>query len=251
MPFLGGQIGEMDQGGFGAGAGEFTPLEIPSLVLWLDASTVTGSGGVAVWSDLSGNGNDATQGTTANQPQTGTRTENGLNVLDFDGSNDYMILPSALYTLSDGNNTIVTIFRTDSTITDQRLVSGSDDGANSRVMQRLNSGSSIQLRNTSGGSTVSLSTSYDTTNVHILVQRRSGSTLQGYYDGSTVTGSGVAQNVGGISSFILGSQPGASGSFLEGAYCEQYMFDDDISDAKLNQLGNYLSDKWGATWLDI
>ncbi len=67
----------------------FTPTDIAGLVLWLDASnagSITSSGSpakVSQWNDLSSAGNNATQGTGANQPTTGTRTQNGLNVIDW------------------------------------------------------------------------------------------------------------------------------------------------------------------------
>ena len=60
--------------------------------LWLDASdssTIEENGGkVSQWDDKSGNNNHLTQATDANQPTTGTRSQNGLNVLDFNG--DYL-----------------------------------------------------------------------------------------------------------------------------------------------------------------
>jgi hypothetical protein len=62
--------------------------------LWLDASdtaTITESGGdVSQWNDKSGNGNNVSQATGINQPKTGTRTQNGLNVIDFDGTNEFL-----------------------------------------------------------------------------------------------------------------------------------------------------------------
>lgn len=74
--------------------GTFTPKQIASMTLWLDASdlsTITQSGGlVSQWNDKSGVGNHATQVTGANQPTTGTRTQGGLNVIDFDAVNDTM-----------------------------------------------------------------------------------------------------------------------------------------------------------------
>ena len=61
-----------------------------SPALWLDAadaSTITESGGkVSQWDDKSGNNNHATQGTASARFSTGTRTLNGLNVLDGDGT---------------------------------------------------------------------------------------------------------------------------------------------------------------------
>lgn len=55
-----------------------------------NAASITDAGGgsVSQWNDLSSAGNNATQGTNANRPITGTRTINSLNALDCDGTND-------------------------------------------------------------------------------------------------------------------------------------------------------------------
>lgn len=73
------------------------PLWTPSNMvvrLWLDASdtnTITAAAGyVSQWDDKSGNDIHATQGTGARQPLTGSRSISGKNVLDFDGSSDWM-----------------------------------------------------------------------------------------------------------------------------------------------------------------
>jgi hypothetical protein len=77
----------------------WTPRDITTAV-WYDSadlSTITASGGfVSNWADKSGNENDATQGSGGTQPETGTRTINGLNVLDFDGTDDVMSLTSGV-----------------------------------------------------------------------------------------------------------------------------------------------------------
>ena len=84
--------------------GGFLPTNITNLQLWLDADdsgTITqSSGNVSQWDDKSGNENHGTQGTEANQPNTGTRTLNDKNVLDFNGTTDFLTLTSNV-TLSD------------------------------------------------------------------------------------------------------------------------------------------------------
>lgn len=73
---------------------DFRPSDLLGLELWLDASdtsTITSSGSpatVSQWDDKSGNARNVTQGTAANQPTTGSTTQNNLNVISFDGSND-------------------------------------------------------------------------------------------------------------------------------------------------------------------
>lgn len=66
----------------------FNPLTLPGLAAWWDSSdaatlTDAGSGHISSWADKSGNARTLTQSTDANRPVSGTRTQNGLNVLDF------------------------------------------------------------------------------------------------------------------------------------------------------------------------
>lgn len=70
------------------------PDAITGLQLWLDANAIVGlvdGDPVSTWDDESGNGNDATQGTAANQPVYKTNIVNGLPVVRFDNTNDGMV----------------------------------------------------------------------------------------------------------------------------------------------------------------
>jgi len=69
-------------------------------ILWLDASRLglTNSDPVSSWTDESGNSNNATQGTGANQPTFLTNQVNSLPAVDFDGSNDNLDLTSHITT---------------------------------------------------------------------------------------------------------------------------------------------------------
>lgn len=77
-----------------SGYPSFAPNHLPGLQLWLDASdisTITESGGsVSQWNDKSGNAYHVSQGVGANQPVTNSVFLNGLNTIDFDGSNDVL-----------------------------------------------------------------------------------------------------------------------------------------------------------------
>jgi hypothetical protein len=65
----------------------FQPSSITGLKAWYDPSDTTSitssSGKVSQINDKSGNGYNLVQATSANQPTTGTRTINSLNVLDY------------------------------------------------------------------------------------------------------------------------------------------------------------------------
>jgi hypothetical protein len=70
----------------------WTP-EILGLALWFDASdisTISVATGVSEWRDKSRNARHVSQATGANQPAYTVGGLNGLNVLTFDGTNDFM-----------------------------------------------------------------------------------------------------------------------------------------------------------------
>ena len=74
----------------------YTVQQLPEygLVLWLDALAITSLGdgcSVSEWADRSVNGNNATQGTSDKQPTYVMNGLNGLPVVRFDGSNDFLI----------------------------------------------------------------------------------------------------------------------------------------------------------------
>lgn len=106
--------------------GDFSPADLPSFVLWLDASdtsTITDSSGfVSQWDDKSGEGNNVVQATGADQPFTGATSQNGLNALLF--NNDYLEKTSfdisinfsvfVLCNVTGANNTFDSIFSVES-----------------------------------------------------------------------------------------------------------------------------------------
>lgn len=83
--------------GRGGGGAAFSPLQLPDLALWLDASQIYGlndGDAVAQWNDLSGNGRNATQATTSKKPTWETGEANGHPVVRFDGVDDIMATPA-------------------------------------------------------------------------------------------------------------------------------------------------------------
>lgn len=105
--------------------GGFSPTDLAGLVAWYDASdtaTITDSGGaVSQWDDKSGNAHHATQGSGSNKPTTGTRTQNGLNVLDFDGG-DFL---SATFTEAPTARFVAIVWATDNNNSEMTLLGGS------------------------------------------------------------------------------------------------------------------------------
>lgn len=104
-----------------SGSTPFAPSDIPNMLAWYDASdssTITSSSTfVSQIDDKSGNGQhlQSNNGGTpdVNRPKTGTKSQNGLNVLEFDG-NDFMSLDgtTGATVLSGVDANDVTVFMT-------------------------------------------------------------------------------------------------------------------------------------------
>lgn len=76
----------------GGGGTAFSPTDIAGLQLWLQASRINGLNNgdpVATWADLSGNANDATQGTASQRP-----TWNSAGYVTGDGVDDTLLTPA-------------------------------------------------------------------------------------------------------------------------------------------------------------
>ena len=79
---------------FGGGA-EFTPASISDMITWYDANdsdTITKDSNdfVSQWEDKSTEGNNLTQSTGTNQPKWIDSIQNGLPVIRFDGTDNYI-----------------------------------------------------------------------------------------------------------------------------------------------------------------
>jgi len=112
----------------------WTPSDI-STAAWYDASdtgTITESSGlVSQWDDKSGNGNHVTQETGSHQPVSGTRMLNGLNTLDFDGSDDRLVNTSGASSLFPVNTLchVFVVVQYDSNTNGNIVVYGKDGTA--------------------------------------------------------------------------------------------------------------------------
>jgi hypothetical protein len=89
-----------DKSGRRPGPGRLEPIRpdgVPGLKLWLDAadtSTISATAGqVVAWADKSANTNHAWQADSERQPMCVPDAANGLPMVRFDGTNDYLLIP--------------------------------------------------------------------------------------------------------------------------------------------------------------
>jgi hypothetical protein len=116
----------------------FTPLKIPNLVLWFDASRITGlndSDPLTQWDDGSGLSNHATQATAGNKPLYLTAQVNGRPAVSFDGTNDFLSISTVSLFKNIGVCTVYAVTATGAIAADRRIFSASTPtSANSRII---------------------------------------------------------------------------------------------------------------------
>lgn len=231
----------------------FTPTSITGLRAWWDASdtaTITQSGGlVSQWNDKSGNGFHLTQDTGSNQPTTGTRTINSLNVLDFVLSGDdwFDAVNASTIMGASSAGTALYIYARDADAAvgsgDAGAVlgtwgtSGSDDHepwTDSTVYH----GWGATARKTVGDPAPSLVTPRQ-----ITIKTASGAWSYAI-DGTNVFSTGT-NTVGWSSSAYVGRSGAGVGGAIDGRIGEILLYDTALSGTNLTDAQNYLKNKWG------
>lgn len=234
--------------GWAGGYPIFNPLSLRPFI-WLDASdtsTITESGGdVSQWNDKSGNNRHFTQAVGTSQPKTGTTTQNGLNVIVFDGSNDVMTrtdtsVLSRFFTLA--------YVATPSSGTDDYhfyLFGGPPNNQQWSLITKYSSRAYefYQAGTGAGGARFTLGATGATGyNTNIVIHRGSDVTslVNGASSGSSVNGSTVDLTLASI--FIGGvstTQNNAGTNFAE-----LIIFETALANQDLQNLSNYLRQKW-------
>jgi len=223
----------------------WTPADL-SPAAWYDAAdaaTITASSGaVSEWQDKSGNGNHATQATSTAQPTTGTRTLNGLNVIDFDGTDD-QLLDATFASLSSLNLSIFAVQKHDRLDVQSMTAWGLGRNTSTEGLffhSSYNTVFSLGCRypeNTNVYYT-------ENTNVELLSYVKAGTSSQeGWVDGVS---KGV--NSGTVTTFTterlaLGSR--FSANYLDGSIGEFIVIPGAVSEEDRQKLEGYLAHKWG------
>lgn len=231
-------------GGKQAATPGFSPANISGLALWFDSSdisTIIQSGGyVSQWNDKSGYNRHATQSSGSSQPMTGSVTLNSLNVLDFDGTNDFMNVDSSIYSITESSNHLFVVCSRDVLTTEHRSFFGLSSSGHGWGL-KLQSGASSQQQFLHGTSPIDLGT-ISTASGHVFEGKRSGATVEGSLNDGNIS-AGVASNFT-LSSLTIGCRPGGS-AYLNGAIAEIIVFDRVLTAAERTKINLYLKTKWG------
>lgn len=225
-------------------AQDFNPASIPGLIAQFDASQITGIADAAAlssWIDLSGNGNDMSQGTPANQPtyysSTAGKTVNGKPAVWFNATSDRMAETLNTYTLNE-----LTIFFVGAS-NGYTMVSAA---ANGGPQFRYNTTANLELVK-AGVASLGVSTGTISTGTQHAVAVRydqPNSSLKFYIDSATADTTLSVNTALSPSALVLGYNPADNGEWWNGPMCEVLIFDVPLADSDLANLFAYSRAKW-------
>lgn len=220
-------------------SGPFTPLILPNLRGWWDASdnaTVTESGGlVSQWDDKSGNANHAVQSTGANKFSLISAAQNGLDVMRATGLGNMALTTGAV--LSSGAFYIF-------------LVAGNSDTANGTLFLNAAGSTPYAMHLTGGGEldayggrTVSgLGSAAEDGSIHLMSHVVTGSGWTTKFDAASASAAGAGfggLTVAGICQYVTSSL------WLDGSVCEIIIGSAALSPSLVLACETYLQTKWG------
>jgi hypothetical protein len=230
------------------GAGEaWTPAAITTSA-WYDASdadTITEATGVSQWDDKSGNTNHLTQGTGANQPATGTRNINGLNVLDFDGTNDTLYNSGSVFS-GNGDLMVVGVFISESNAQEYAVHIGdlssfgsiALDFNNGTYYTRFTGGYEQYGSHTTGSAVITAFSSPSGGDIDDTALYENGA------ESSSVGSSSGTSSKNIQAGFTLGSYNNGTSTFFDGVIGEIIAIAD-VTTATRQKIEGYLAHKWG------
>ena len=218
----------------------FTPTTISGCILWLraDLGVTLASGKVSAWADQSGNSNNFSQGTAAQQPVFNSSGVNGQPTLSFTAANSTFLLGPTLDATGFTGLTFVVMVNYTSTATFAMFVSQSELD---------------ELRAFSDGTSLQMATSFS--NNCNGATNRSG--VWGMACGRHVSSTNAvdvswkkvldASATGGaLGASVLAIGARSSGSFyMTGQIAEVAAYNRAITDAERDQLNSYGASRYG------
>lgn len=222
----------------GGGGGGWTPASLGSLYAWYDAAdaaSITASAGdVSQWNDKSGNARHVT-GSGSTKPNTGTRTQNGLNALDF-ALNDTLV--KSVFSLVQPF-TVFAVVMMDSRFGADRYIDGYEGSTGGRALLHTNT----NVWNVQAGSAASTGR---TPTIGSAVQQTTvfDGSASLFRENGTQYGGALNPGTGGLPRLNVATD-GVGGGQWDGLVCELFFCSAAISGTDRTSAESYLKTKWG------
>lgn len=210
-------------------------------VLYPSGMTVS-SNQISAFADLSGNGKTPSQGTGSLRPLTGTRALNGINLAEFDGTDDTMAYSSN--PLTAGPATVIAVFVPDTTA--YKIVFGNNRiSGNTRYYisnQRVTFGLGDRTRTTSTSGSGILQ-------VGRVSAAGAGTSYLKINSDTEISGTSQLDGIDG--SFALGSYGTGLQDFFDGDIGLVATWNRMLSNAEVNTICQQLATRYGISWTDL
>ena len=215
----------------------------PVKLAWYDALSLS-PGALTVWPDSSGNGYDTTsQGTSTKRPTVTANQFNGQQTVLFDGG-DTLALPAGLYTLTQGDHTIIALAKRNSENATIQRVLGAAAGATSRIQFGYTAtAGQCNFACNSGGTAVS-SSGNTNTNYQLIVGRKTGTTQFISVNNTNSNSDSNGTNVSGTDTFFIGSNRDTD-RYLTGGIGEIRIYGYSLSTAEISTELTDMVARWG------
>lgn len=233
-------------------AAPFSPTNLPGLILWLDASQISGlSDGDSVtnWLDLSGNSNNATQSTASKRPTYQTNEQNGRAGVLGDGTDDVLDFSSAV--IPRTNFSFYVVLRQPSTASLLRIAGNCDSGSIDGfilINGSLEGPRYWILRNSGGGgSDISMSPVPSVGTTYVLRLIMGDSVTTAYVNGaSRGTSTCVALGVSGQNLQLFNDGASSAASYSNCYLFEILAYNTAHDLQTQSQIEVYLNNRWNA-----
>ena len=239
-----------------AGAAAWTPAEITT-ALWLDAAdsdTITlNDGNVSQWDDKSGNDRHVTQGSSTAQPAYGASTQNGIDVLTFDG-NDWLVATGWTSVNTSQNHSYIAVARHTNTADIGFLLcqSGTTGGTNNMesTLAYFSSGAfgssqnSYKFGSRPFGNNHFVEVPYSSGN-HVMFGGHSGGAHYLYFDGDEYLRESSGPRNNTVADLQIGRRISESNFPWQGDVCEIIILDNFPNTDTRQKIEGYLAWKWG------
>jgi hypothetical protein len=239
-------------------ASGFDPRSLGSLAGWWDASassSITLNGGdVSQWDDLSGNARHAAQSTGANQPEYKLAERNGRNVIQFNGSSDFLRGPWLLTMTAQTTFAVVAASSTNNwgrAFTQTTTVDGSATGTpNSSFSipghyEPLMRNSNTQAFGSYNGSGIRATVNFTYDAWGVWSSTHTGTVISNRLNnGSAATYNALTLNTA-FQTYGIGAGLGITiNQYLGGYLAEVLTYTKALTDAERDRVHRYLQAKW-------
>ena len=227
-----------------------------ALAVWFKADAITGltnGAAVSTWTDLTGNGYNAIQTLSANQPTYATNAMNGLPVVRFNPANSSYLW---FYRPVQDDFTMIFVYRSSQGLNTglnfwegAGLVNGEQGGTVNDFGLSLNANGRILAGTGNPDTSIYSGTGFNNGLPHVVTFKRTKTTgaIVLYVDGTqTATATGGTQSLTAPNFLVLGAQ-GVLNNYLNGDIAEVQIYNAPLSDSDRLGQEKALKCKYGLT----